>query len=36
MQYTKRIEAEKNSDKDGKTLYKLINNAVYEKTMTMI
>ena len=29
----KRIEAEKNNDKDGKTLYKLMNNAIYKKTM---
>ena len=29
----KRIEAEKNGDKDGKTLYKLMSNAVYSKTM---
>ena len=29
----KGIEAEKNGDKDGKMLYKLMNNAVYEKTM---
>ena len=29
----KRIEAEKNDDKDGKALYKLTSNAVYEKTM---
>ena len=29
----KRIEAEKNEDKDRKTLYKLMNNAVYSKTM---
>ena len=28
-----RTEAEKNSDKDGKALYKLMNNAIYEKTM---
>ena len=27
----KRIEAEKNGGKDGKALYKLINNAVYGK-----
>ena len=28
----KRIEAEKNGDKDGKALYKLMNNAVSRKT----
>ena len=28
-----RIEAEKNSDKDGKALYELMNNAEYGKTM---
>ena len=29
----KRIEAEKNNNKDRKALYKLMNNAIYEKTM---
>ena len=29
----KRIEAEENNDTDGKALYKLINNAIYGKTM---
>ena len=29
----KRIEAEKNEDKDEKGLYKLMNNAAYRKTM---
>ena len=28
-----RIEAEKNNEKDGKALYKLMNNATYGKTM---
>ena len=27
----KRIEAERNGDKDGKALYKLMNNALYGK-----
>ena len=31
--HKKRIEGEKNDDKDGKALYKLMNNAVYDKTM---
>ena len=29
----KRIDAEKNGDKDGKVLYKLMNNTAYRKTM---
>ena len=29
----KRIKAEKNGEKDGKVLYKLMNNAAYGKTM---
>ena len=29
----KKAEAEKNGDKDGKASYKLINNAVYGKTI---
>ena len=28
-QHTKRIEAEKNNDKDGNALYKLLSNAIY-------
>ena len=32
FQYKTRIEAEKNKDKDGKALYKPMNNAVYGKT----
>ena len=33
IQHTKRIEAEQNNGKDGKALNKLINNAIYGKTM---
>ena len=33
VQHKKRIEAEKNHDKDGKALHKLMNNAIYGKTM---
>ena len=32
----KRIDAEKNSCKLGKALYKLVNNAVYHKTMEQL
>ena len=31
IQHTKRIEEEKNNDKDGKVMYKLMNNAMYVK-----
>ena len=31
--HKKLIEAEENGDKDGKVMYKLMNNGVYEKTM---
>ena len=33
IQHTKKNRSRKNSDKDGKALYKLINNTVYGKTM---
>ena len=32
MQYTKKNRSQKNGDKDTKTLYKLMNSAVYGKT----
>ena len=32
-QYTQKKEAEKNGDKNGKELYKLMNNAAYGKIM---
>ena len=31
IQHTKRIETEKNNDRDGKALYKLTNNAMHGK-----
>ena len=31
IQHTKRIETEKNNDRDGKALYKLVNNATHGK-----
>ena len=33
IQHKKRIEAEKSGEKDGKVLYKLMNNVAYGKTM---
>ena len=33
IQHAKRIKEEKNKDKDGKALYKFMNNAIYRKTM---
>ena len=33
LETQKRIETDKNGGKDGKALYKLMNNAVYSKTM---
>ena len=33
IQHTKKNRSRKNYDKDGKALYKLIENAIYEKTM---
>ena len=33
LNLTKKIEAEKNGDKDAKVLYKLINNLLYGKRM---
>ena len=32
IQHKKSVEAEKNGDKDGKALYKLMNNTIYGKT----
>ena len=33
IQHVKRIKEEKNKEKDGKALYKFMNNAIYRKTM---
>ena len=33
IQHTKRNRSKKNNDKDGKALRKLMNNAIYGKTM---
>ena len=33
IQFNKRTEAEKNKHKDGKVLYKLMNNTIYGKAM---
>ena len=33
IQYTKKNRSRKNEDKDGKVMYKLMNNAVYSKMM---
>ena len=33
IQHTNKIEAEKNGDKHRQALYKLLNNAVYDKAM---
>ena len=33
IEFKTQTEAEKNNDKDGKALYKLMNNAIYRKAM---